>query len=140
MSIFAVERLEAVRDNGRVLFFKLVKDDVCWFDEFYKEVSKNSKRASELRSILSMMDYLAETNAMLPDTKFNSVKHGNKVMGYEFKKNDLRVYCMKPSANVVVVFGGYKKNQKNDIKKLKSIVEEVEDVLENLIRIKMKSL
>ena len=140
MSIFAVEKLEAVRDNGRVLFFKLVKDDVCWFDEFYKEVCKTPKGASELRTILSMMDYIAETNAMLPHTKFNSVKHGNKVVGYEFKKNDLRVYCVKPSVNVAVVFGGYKKNQKNDIKKLKSIVEELGDTIENLIRIKMRAL
>ena len=131
--MFAVEKLEAVRDTGKVLFFKLIKDGECWFDNFYEELSRDAKHASELRTILSFMDYMAETNSMLPATIFNSIKQGKTVVGYEFKKNDLRVYCLKPASNVVIVFGGYKKNQKSDIKNFQVIVEEVKDELETLI-------
>ena len=135
--MFAVEKLEAVKDTGKVLFFKLVKDDVCWFDDFYEELNKDAKHASELRTILTMMDYMAETDAMLPKEKFNSIKHGKNVIGYEFKKNDLRVYCLRPASNVVVVFGGYKKNQEKAVKRLEKIVEEVKDEIVELIKEKL---
>ena len=36
--------------------------------------------------------------------------------------------------NVVVVFGGYKKNQEKDVKRLYKIVEEVKDEIEELIK------
>ena len=72
-------------------------------------------------SILSMMNYMAETNALLPSQKFNSIKQGNAVIGYEFKKNDLRVYCKKLSNNVVVIFGGYKQNPKKRHKETEQI-------------------
>ena len=138
--MFAVEKLEAVRDTGKVLFFKLVKDDVCWFDDFYEELNKDAKHASELRTILTMMDYMAETDARLPEEKFNSIKHGKNAIGYEFKKKDLRVYCLKPASNVVVVFGGYKKNQKKDVAKLEKIAEEVKDEIEEMIKEKIDEL
>lgn len=138
--MFAVEKLEAIRDNGKVLFFKLVKDGVCLFDDFYEKQNMDAKHASELRSILSLMDYMAETDAIFPKEKFNSIKQGKNVVGYEFKKNELRVYCLKPASNVVVVFGGYKKNQEKDVKRLQRIVEEVKDEIEELIKEKIDAL
>ncbi len=138
--MFAVKKLEVIRENGRVLFFKLIKDEVCWFDEFYEEQMKDAKHASDLRTVLTVMDYMAETNAILPKEKFNSIKRGKSVIGYEFKKNELRVYCLKPASNMVVVFGGYKKNQGMDIKRLQKIAEEVKDEIEELIKEKMNVL
>lgn len=139
--MFAVEKLEAVRDVGKVLFFKLVKDGVCWFNDFYEEQNKDAGHVSELKTILTMIDYMAETNAMLPKGKYNSIKHGKNVIGYEFKKEDLRVYCLRPALNVVVVvFGGYKKNQKKDVKRLENIAEEVKDEIMELIKEKMDEL
>ena len=64
--MFAIKKLEAIRENGRVLFFKLIKDEMCWFDEFYEEQMKDAKHTSDLRTILTVMDYMAETNAILP--------------------------------------------------------------------------
>lgn len=132
--MFAIEKLEAVRRNGKVQFFKLIKDGVCWFDDFYEEQMNDARNASDLKKILTIMDYMAETNAILPKEKFNSIKQGKNVVGYEFKKNELRVYCLKPTPNVVVVFGGYKKNQEKDVKRLYKIVEEVKDEIEELIK------
>lgn len=140
MSIFAIEKIEAIRDNGKVRFFKLLKDGKCMFDDYYNEISNNNRIFKDLLNILSVMDYMAETNAILPKTKFNSIKQGNKIIGYEFKKNDLRVYCMKPVENVVVIFGGYKKNQKEDIKKLNRIVDEIGEELETIINEKIELL
>lgn len=140
MSIFAVEKLEAVRENGKIRFFKLFKDGRCMFDDFHNEISSNDRNRKDMLNILSVMDYMAETNIILPKTKFNSIKQGNTVIGYEFKKNDLRVYCVKPETNVVVVFGGYKKNQKEDIKKLQRLTEELGEDLERIINEKMELL
>lgn len=140
MSIFAVEKLEAVRENGKNRFFKLLKDGRCMFDDFFNEISSNDRYYKDMLNILSVMDYMAETNIILPKTKFNSIKQGNTIIGYEFKKNDLRVYCVKPEANVVVVFGGYKKNQKEDIKKLHRITEEIGEDLKRMINEKMELL
>lgn len=33
MCIFAVEKIEQVRDNGKIHFFKLFKDNRCFLDE-----------------------------------------------------------------------------------------------------------
>ena len=83
---------------------------------------------------------MAETDARLPKEKFNSIKHDKNAIGYEFKKKDLRVYCLKPASNVVVVFGGYKKNQEKDVKRLQRIVEEVKDEIEELIKERIDAL
>ena len=61
MSIFAIEKIEAIRDNGKVRFFKLLKDGKCMFDDYYNEISNNNRIFKDLLNILSVMDYMAET-------------------------------------------------------------------------------
>lgn len=140
MCIFAIEKFEAVRTTGKVHFFKLVKNGKCLFDDFYNAIIKDERHKKNILGILSTMDYMAETNALLPKEKYNSIKQGKNVIGYEFKKKDLRVYCVKPLENMVVIFGGYKKNQKDDIKKLERMIEETKGIIEELIVKNLKAI
>lgn len=65
-----------------------------------------------MKKILSTMDYLARNDTFLPQSKFNSIKERGRVIGYEFKEDELRVYCTKVSPNVLIIMGGCKNNQK----------------------------
>lgn len=138
MSTFAVQWLESVRKDGKLKFFKLLKDEVSPFDLFYEEMIKDAKHKKDILHILTMMDYMAEKDEKLPKEKVNSIKEGDKVIGIELKKNDLRVYCIKQEPDVFVVLGGYKKNQVKDIKYLKRLLKENKDLIQVLQRAKPK--
>ena len=132
MCTFAVQLLESVRSDGKLRFYKLLKDGVAPFDLFYEKLCDDKKHKKDILQIFAMMDYMAETNAILPKKKVNSIKDGDKVIAIEFKKNDLRVYCLKQDPNVFVITGGYKKDQDNDIKSLKKLLKQNKNLLEIL--------
>lgn len=125
MSTFALREVDEVR-NGKLSFYKLVMDDVCLYDDFCKEIEKNTMNLKSLNSIRAYMNFMAENNSKLPATKFNSILENNKVIGYKFKKDSLRVYVLKKDPNIYIILGGYKKNQKEDIKKFIRIKKEYE--------------
>ena len=132
MSNFAVELFEPVRSDGKLKFYKLLKNGKAQFDSFYDEVCKNRKHFNDLKRILACMNYVAETDAKMPVKKVNSIKDGGKEIAIEFKKNELRVYCVKKNPDVLVVLGGYKKEQKKDINKLKKFIKDNKDLIEKL--------
>ena len=133
MSTFAVELLESVRTNGKLRFYSLIKDGNNLFDSFFNEVSRDKRHKTDLIRIISTMDYVAETDAKMPKEKVNSIKDGDRVVGLEFKKNDLRVYCLKLEPNVVVIMGGYKKNQNKDLNTIKQLLKDNKELPELLL-------
>ena len=78
------------------------------------------------------MDFMAENDSTLPVNKFNSIKKEKNVIGYEFKKDDLRVYCVKKEPNVIVILGGYKKNQEQDIDKFIRLINDAQSYFDEL--------
>jgi hypothetical protein len=79
-----------------------------------------------LISIYAIMDSVANLR-LLPKKKFRELKGrkaGDKTKDYEIKKDAVRVYLFKVEAGNVVVFGSLKKNQKEDIARLRRIKEE----------------
>lgn len=132
MCIFAVGKIEQIRDDGKIHFCKLFKDNRCLFDDFVNSISKNKIDEKKLKSIYACMDFMAENDSTLPLKKFNSIKKGKNVIGYEFKKDDLRVYCVKKEPNVIVILGGYKKNQEQDIDKFIRLISDAQSFLDEL--------
>ena len=118
MSIFALENIDEVK-NGACSFFKLSYNGRCFYDEFCEEIGNNAIEKKQLNIIRTYMNLMAETNLQLPSVKFNSIKQGNKVIAYEFKSKDLRIYVVKQDPNIFVILGGHKKNQNKDIDYLK---------------------
>ncbi len=131
MCNFAVKIFEPVRYDGKLKFYKLLENGKAQIDLFYEEVSKDNKRKKDFNIILTCMNIVAENDSLLPKKKVNSIKEGDKEIAIEFKKNDLRVYCVKKSPSVFVVLGGYKNNQKKDVDRIKRLLKATND-LENL--------
>ncbi len=136
MCNFAVELFDRVRINGKIKFYKVLRDGEAQIDSFFEEICANKQHESELRNILAVMDYVAETNAKLPANKVNSIKDKGKEIAIEFKSKQLRIYCFMKDPNVFVVLGGYKKDQSRDVKALirllkgdKAFVEHLEQLI-----------
>ena len=123
MIIFAQEKIDEVKE-GKLVFYKLRVDGICLYDEFCEKMEKNPSCLKSLNMIRAYMNFMAESDKMLPSTKFNSIKGKNNVIGYEFKHKELRVYIVKQEPNVYVVLGGIKSSQKKDIAKFAEIIKD----------------
>lgn len=138
MCIFAAEDIKEISANGKVHFYKLVKNGTCMFDDFCASIQENSQEQKNILTIFTYMDYIAINDGILPATKLNSIKKGNKVVGYEFKHKDMRVYFIKAYPNAYIVLGGYKKQQKKDIAKFQAIVDEAGNFIKEHVLSKQK--
>lgn len=130
MPTFTLEKLDEVKD-GKLKFNKLFIDGECLYDKFCNDIRKNKTEERVLNKIHTLMNILAESNLQLPSTKFNSIRENNKVIGYEFKANDLRVYVIKKDPNVIVVLGGHKNKQEKDISIFSKIIKDSKDFFES---------
>ncbi len=117
MATFALNKIQAVK--GQQTFYKLLKDNKCPFDEF--EDSLETQYKSELGSIYAYMERVANRKSM-PAKKFKDITPSQEtVKEYEIKTKNLRVYLIKRKGGKVVILGGYKNNQKNDLRKFRSL-------------------
>lgn len=114
-------------DNPKYDYYKVSIDGNCHIDEFIKEIEENVKRKNSFNSIIAYMDLLGNTPRPLPPTKFNFVHVAKRVDVWEFKKDDLRVYVVQhvKTKEVYVIMGGYKDNQKKDIKTLEKRIKDL---------------
>ena len=88
-------------------------------DEY--EENLEAKYKSNFRSLLSNMDRVAKLQS-LPKTKFRDITPKKEsVKEYEFKLEDLRVYAIKIPNGEMVILGGFKNNQKDDIRKFRAL-------------------
>jgi hypothetical protein len=118
MSIFTLKEIKAVK--GKQKFYKLFKDGRCEFDEFELEAKQNYQ--AQINTVYAIMDKVANL-VTLPITKFNVITpKKSEVSEYEFKSKDLRVYAihLKDTGKIVII-GGYKNTQKNDINHFREI-------------------
>lgn len=118
MNTFAIKGIEAVKGNQT--FYKLLKNNTCFFDEFEKEVLK-TQHESEIPAIYMYMERIANGNSM-PATKFKDLTPSQEtVKEYEIKTKNLRIYMIKTTGGKIVVVGGYKNTQKSDLRKFRSL-------------------
>lgn len=119
--IFTLKEHEAIKGRP-IAFYELEKDGTSLVKDFVSEVKSHSKYASEYRTILAYMDLVAQ-NQRVPSTKFRKLQ-GNTdgINEYEFKSDHLRIYLIQlPSTGKVIIIGGYKNQQKQDIKSFRSL-------------------
>ncbi len=119
MHKFALEKIEAVK--GRQTFFKLKKGAKCFLDDFEAEIKRNGQYVGELASLYAIMEAVSN-NQSLPKTKFREITLKKEIIKeYEVKTKNLRLYLIKHTNGKIVVFGGYKNNQKSDIRSFRSL-------------------
>ncbi len=123
MPTFDLREIEAIQ-KGKLRFLKLVEPKYCRFDEFVYNIRKGKQTnfTKELNTIFSRMQIMAEKDQIMPSTWFKPVKDRGRAVAYEFKTKSLRVYCVKKEPDVIVVLGGFKKNQKKDIAQLIKLI------------------
>ncbi len=71
------------------------------------------------------MEFLTD-NKLVPQEKFRHIKGLKCNEVFEFKKDRLRVYVVKRSPQMLLILGGYKTEQENDIKRISNWLKEFE--------------
>lgn len=126
MPKFALENIASV--NGKQQFNQLVVDGSGQLDEFENDL-KDTTYWSEFKTLLAYMDFVAK-NRTLPQNKFKDITPAKElVKEYEFKSKHLRIYVIHQPNGKIVILGGYKNNQKNDINKFRSLKKQYLDSL-----------
>ncbi len=117
MTTFALKKIQAIK--GKQVFYKLLKNNKCPFDEFEK--SLEIKYTSELVTIYAYMERVANRESM-PAGKFKEITPSEEtIKEYEVKTKNLRVYLIKTTGGKIVIIGGYKNSQSSDIRKFRSL-------------------
>lgn len=99
-------------------------DGKCLFDEFVDEVNKVDNDKKHFTALVAWMDNYSP-NLYSPSTKINHINQVSRIDVIEFKKDNLRIYAISQKPNVFVILGGYKNNQKNDIKHIRKLIKEL---------------
>jgi hypothetical protein len=107
MSKFDLERIDAV--IGKQTFYKLLKDDVCEFDEFVAQIRREGSFDNEIAKIYALMQQVAELKT-LPKEQFRELPNPkSEVKEYEIKTKHLRVYLFHQTyTGKIIVIGGKK--------------------------------
>ncbi len=119
MGGFKKVKCDLVRNKGGYVFYKLHQGKSCQFDEFVEEVRKNPQQWKELVKLIRWMESYGTTEGF-PSKYYNHIKGVGRKDVYEYKDKTLRIYVRVVSPDVIIILGGYKKNQTLDIERLKS--------------------
>ena len=118
MSKFALQNIDRIK--GQIRFKKLIVDGECQFDQFCELIRHEGNLEKQLIGIFNKMEEVAQMRR-LPREKFRDITPAKEsIKEFEIKKGDLRVYVIKEDGHIVVL-GGKKGDQDEDIKQLRSI-------------------
>ncbi|MCF8304165.1 MAG: hypothetical protein K9I94_12875 [Bacteroidales bacterium] len=120
MTKFALKRIEAVKGNIDV--HKLIINDKCEFDSFIEALEHEGKYAI-IGSLFATLNSVANLMRM-PRTRFRELKGRRKndsIKDYEAKAGSYRLYLFKHTSGKIVVFGGLKREQEKDIKRMRKL-------------------
>lgn len=106
-------------------FYKLLVNNNCEFDLFWKQCKADGNLESELFQIQSRMQQVSDLKTM-PNEKHKDITPRNDaVKEYEIKTKHLRVYMFHDKENGrVIVSGGKKTTQQKDISHFRNIKKE----------------
>lgn len=121
MSIFALKIIDTIRAKQKIE--KLVIDDKCQLDEFEDEVSQDKRNNSELGTLYRYIEY--ELNGNVLPEKHKKELYGFKLKVSEYRTKHLRLYAIKKQNGQIVILGGYKGSQTKDLRKVKSITNQL---------------
>ena len=120
MLIFTIEIIPEFETRQRV--YKLVRNGKCHIDEFWIEVKKDQHLVTEGRVIWKILEDVAN-GERLPKTRYRKLKLRYNV--YEVKSKELRIYLLlERNTGLLLILGGRKSDQKQDLKRLRMILDE----------------
>lgn len=141
MSKFELEEIEI--EGAIHKFYKLKKDDKCFYDDFIAEVKDKFDISDDSESILDELDALIEDISLdnpVPPRKHKQLRNRPKnfpYSDYEIRTGTsrLRVYYIKEKGTgKVIVLGEYKEGsntQQKTIKRMRKIAKEYYEFTKN---------
>lgn len=125
MTNFTLKLIEIPNTSDFV--YKLLIDDNCPLDDFWKEIEELGNFQKELDKIQTIITFLAQ-DVRLPSKQFQELKHrskDDKHKDFEIRTKRLRVYLFQEEeTGKIIVLGELKKGnktQKKAIAKMRKI-------------------
>ena len=117
--------------ENKVKFFKLMVDFYCPFDDFEVDVINNhANMKNSFKKILYVIDLISRGLKPNP-ANFKLFNDYENYKMFEIKHEKLRVYgIIDKSKKHIIISGGYKTNQKNDVLNAKKIIKDYRISLE----------
>nr|WP_321229660.1 hypothetical protein [uncultured Psychroserpens sp.] len=126
MRKFVPEIIESV--SIKVSIYCLLINKKNLYNEFYKKNCDKKEYLNQFGQIQNILMTLGNNEGdKIPTTKFKQLKRnkGDKIVDYEIRTRDFRIYLFKDEEyGKIIVLGGFKKNQSKDINKLRRIKAE----------------
>ena len=124
MRRFSVHLSKFIKPGTRIKVYDLYINGECIFEEFFEEINKEGNLTKELIGVINILEKAADL-LMLPQAKFKVLTQSEvSCKVYEAKKNNIRIYCFEDDSGRIIVTGGKKNSQKNDIKSVLSIIKD----------------
>lgn len=129
MTKFTLESLPQF-DCCKIKVSRLFIDGKCQYDDFEKDILKEGTYPGELDSLQATLEQSCQL-VRLPDNKFKKLKLGKLPLeGYEVKSRNLRLYLVHiKQTGRVIILGGKKTDQPKDIRRLKSLIKSLPEVI-----------
>ncbi len=124
MATFVVEHIPEFDTLQKV--GKLLRNGKCLYNEFVAEIQKDKNLENELDELFVHIEDVAN-NQRVPHTKYRKLHVSSKLTftPYEAKSSNLRVYLFHDSeSGQIIVCGGKKTEQDEDIEKVERIIKE----------------
>lgn len=130
MPNFALSKLDGLDALPGVRFpiYKLEANGHCEYDEWREQIKAEGTFAHELKSLDTLILMHAQMQKLAP-TKYKELAGSGDIKDFEFRSSNLRVYLFKlpggpGQQGKVIVVGGNKKQQKQDIARLRRLKKE----------------
>jgi len=128
---FELIKIEEIK-SGKLTAVKLTRNNKCFYDDFCTDIENGKLKnfQSELNSIRSRIQMIVEDD-IYAAVKFKwvrPIKSKGKVIAYEIKTKNLRLYFTLENPQLIVFIGGVKKKQTKDINKLESLINEFDKI------------
>jgi hypothetical protein len=131
MPTFVIEHIEEFDTKQKVN--KLVRNGKCIVDEFVEEIRQDNNLSPELGELYAIIEDIAN-NQLLPPNRYKKLRVSKKLKfkPYEAKSKHLRLYLFHENGTgQIIVLGGKKKDQKEDIQRLEKLISEYNSYLQD---------
>ena len=112
----------------KIEVYELCKNNKSLFQSFFEEIEKDGNLLNNLAGALRIVEDTSNLNRR-PKTKFREIQdYKLECKVYEAKSGLIRIYLFhEEKTGRVIVAGGLKDNQKEDIKLILKIIKEYQD-------------
>lgn len=124
MNNFAKILLDEFATRQRV--FKLLRNDKSLIDNFLAEIKNDKNLEPELGELYGIIENAAD-GLQLPINKYRALKVAKnlKYKPFEAKSKHLRIYLFQErETGMIIIIGGKKVEQPNDIKRVEQIIKD----------------